>query len=141
MAPITLLPDAEQLVVQFLLAQPEVLAFFPEAPHDRVYSILPTDSVAWPLVRVTRFGGAPVTSPRQRLDRASLQIEAFGGAKKIAHNLARTCQAVLADRLPGAHTAGFVTGVQFGAFADVPDSDFEPARMRWLFACDVYTHP
>lgn len=138
---LTLLPDIEILVVDFFLAQPEIAAFFTaDTPHDRVYTVLPKTKT-WPLVRVTRYGGLPVTSPALRLDAPTVQIEAFGGPKKTAHDLAQTCRAAMAERLPGAHPEGFVTGVTFGAFADLPDATFEPARPRFLFTSTIYVHP
>jgi hypothetical protein len=145
-----LLPDVEQLVVDFLLDQVEILAIIAgeavtvdaapvtSAPTDRVYSILPTNKV-FPAVRVTRYGGVTRTRRPRHIDAPTVQIDAFARLRKTAWTLAETCGAALAARLTGVHPAGVVSGVDVDG--PVPgDSGFEKIHMRLLTAT-IYTHP
>lgn len=133
---VRLLPYTELLVVKFLLEQPEVTDL-----TETVCQVLPKDKV-WPAVRVTRFGGLPVVNRPLNFDAATLQIEGFDkDHKNTAWTVTETCRAVMAERLPGMHDDGQVTGVTFGAFAYVPDPTFDPAMHRFLFTATVYVKP
>lgn len=137
--PLRYLPDVKELAIWFLLDQPEVQSFFAaDTPHDRVYGQLPRAKV-WPLVRVTTFNDIPVV--RGHLSITSLQVEAFGGPSKLAHELADTCRAALRDRLPGLQHGAVVTDVRCFGFREQPDESFESARPRWLFAAEIANHP
>jgi hypothetical protein len=135
MTEVNVLPDVEVLLIDFLLAQPEVTAIV----DDRVYSELPKDK-EFPLVRVHQFGSLPARSPRW-YETATVQIEAYGGPKRTARLLADTCAGVMEARLVGVHDQGVVTGVTFTGFADLPDDVFQPARPRWLFTALPTIHP
>lgn len=138
---VRLLPDVEELLVAFHLDQAEILAFFADdTPHDRVYSVLPKEKV-FPLLRITRFGGTPRFDRPLYLDQPTVQIDAFGGPKKLAFQLAETSRAVMARRLVGTHATGVVTAVRFGALAYAPDDEFAPARPRYLYTATITTHP
>lgn len=149
MTDLILLPDIEQLLVDFLLDQPEILDFFTAGvnvsgtavtspPQDRVYSILPATKI-FPAVRVTRFGGIPRTRKPRHIDAPTVQIDTFAPRRKTAWSLAETCAAVLAARLTGIHDQGVVSGVDVDAPV-VSDSGFEKIHMRLLTAT-IYTHP
>lgn len=133
---VTLLPDIEQLLSAFLRDQAEVTALV----GQRVYTALPT-STTFPAVRLTRFGGAPVRQRPVHLDAADIQLDAFGGPKATALEIAETCRAVIWHRLPGEHAEGIVTGVDLGALAYSPDDTYTPAKPRYLFTATVYAHP
>lgn len=140
---LALLVDIEELLVDFLLAQDEVTAFFTTSPADRVYSVLP-DTKVFPAVRVTRYGGAPRTQRPLHLDQPIVQVDAFGGPKRTARDIAETCRAAMAKRLVGSHASGIVTAVDFGGFAYSPDPTFNSngsARPCYLFRATVTTHP
>lgn len=135
-----LLPNFSALSTAFLRAQPEVTAIV----ADRVVTAFGKDQ-AWPAVRVTQFNDQP-TIPRPLFHtRAFLQIEAYGGPKALAWQLAETCRAALAARFVGSnsfdvdgHTvAGLVTAVDLSGLRDLADSEFSPAKPRWLFTLAV----
>jgi hypothetical protein len=131
-----LLPDVERLVIDFLKAQAEVTTLAPGGIDTEI----PKHPV-WPLLRVRRVAGASTSRPRW-VDRPVVQVEAYGGTRSEAHALADTTAAVLAARLEGVHDAGVVTGVRFGTGPNpMPDSDYTPARPRWLFDVTVFIHP
>jgi hypothetical protein len=139
-----LLPDVDMLVVDFLLAQPEVLGFFTDRdPDDRVYTDLPagTTKPVFPLVRVTRFTGAPRPTNRAWLDQAFLSIEGFGGSRKIAHDLTETCRAVLDARIRGVHELGVVTNVRTQSFGYHADTTYKPAKPKYDFVAVLTLHP
>lgn len=135
MTEVVLLPYIEKLLVDFLLAQPEIEALV----SDRVYTELP-ESKAFPLVRIHQFGTLPARNPRW-LETSTVQIEAYGGTKNTAHTIAQTCAGVMQARLQGSHDEGVVTGVTFTGFADISDETFTPAKPRWLFVAQVTAHP
>jgi hypothetical protein len=144
MTDLILLPDIDLLVVDFLLDQPEVLAFFDENdPGDRVYTDLPAGETkpVFPLVRVNRFSGTPRSSRPAWMDQAFVSIEAFGGRRKIARDLAATCQAALDARLAGMHEQGVVTNVRTQGFAYHPDETYQPAKPKYDFVAVVTLHP
>lgn len=144
MTDLILLPDIDMLVVDFLLDQGEVLAFFEEVfPGDRVYTDLPASETkpVFPLVRVNRFTGTPRTSRPAWLDQAFVTIEAFGGRRKIARDLAATCQAALHARLVGVHEQGVVSNVRTQGFAYHPDDTYQPAKPKYDFVAVITVHP
>lgn len=157
MTDLVLLPDAELLVVSFFLDQPEITDFFTagvngagsqidDPPTDRVYTDIPklkdgTPNPVFPLVRVSRFGGAPVRSRPAWLDQAAMQIEAYGGGRKTARQLAETCRALLDLRLPGVHAEGVVTNVRTQSFAYHPDDTYKPAKPKFDFVAVITAHP
>lgn len=133
---LVLLPHIERLYSSFLRAQPEVAALV----KDRVFTVLPKDK-EFPLVRITRIGGAPVVRRPLHLDRALVQVDAFGGSKQLTWEIAETCRAVTALRLVGGHADGVVTDVDWGGLSDVPDPEFDPPKPRLLFTVTITAHP
>ena len=131
-----MLVDVERLVSAWARARPEITAVV----DDRVYTAIPADP-AWPLVRLTRIGGAPVMSRPLHLDRALVQFDVYGGPKVMAHDLAETIRELLADQLVGTHALGVVTAVEFGSFLYLPDATYAPARPRYMFDAAIFTHP
>lgn len=135
-----LLPDVEQLLVQYTLDQPEVSALV----DQRVYTELPA-AKTFPAVRISRYSGAPAIGRPLWLDAALVQVDCWGGPKRLAWQIAETIRAVWADGLVGTHPEGVVSSVDFGEFRDAPD-DTEPpaagkARPRFLFTATVRCHP
>lgn len=141
--PLALMPNAEALVSAFLRDQPEVAAIV----DDRVYTAIPLleqNEPEWrfPLVRVVRYGGAPLFSYPLWADRPTLQLDAFGGPKAQAFTLAETCRAALSARVIGKHDEyGVVSDVEFGGMSYVPDDSFASARPRYLFSLTLTAHP
>jgi hypothetical protein len=141
MTALVLLPDVEVLLSEFLRNQPEVTALV----TDHVYTEIPKapagEDTRWPLVRLSRYGGTPVTSIPLWLDQALVQVDVFGGSKRLANRIAETCRAVLDLRLIGVHAAGVVTGVRTSGFGYHPDATYTPAKPRYLFTATVTLHP
>ena len=103
----------------------------------RVYSSIPRSPV-YPLVLVRRVGGFPAV--RQALDRASIQIEAWGDTKATAQRIAQEARvAVLLLEGTIVHTPvdAAITGVSdatgmFFSEDDVTDID------RYIFGMNVW---
>lgn len=138
---VALLPDVEQMLVNFTKAQPEVVALV--APAD-IVTELPKNKT-FPAVRINRYSSVPVLGRPLWLDAALIHVDVWGGPKKLAWEIAETIRAVWAARLPGAHTEGVVSSVDFGELADQADdlapTDTGAARPRFFFTATVRVHP
>lgn len=139
MSDLVLLPDAEQLVSNFLQAQDEIQAIAGTDPV-RVYTVIPAKSV-FPLMRITRYGGQPASAYPLWVDKPQLQLEAFGGPKATAHDLLATAVATITARLPGTTDLGVVDHLLFGQFRYLPDDTFTPPKPRYLTTCTITLHP
>jgi hypothetical protein len=132
--------DVEALVSSFLRAQPEVTTLC----GDRVYTDMPHDRV-YPLVLVTRIGGAFVINHPLWLDRASIQLDTYGGTKKQAFTLLDACLSTMAARIVYRHEQGNCTGIEVDQlfYNPEPDSTDEQghARPRFTVAANVLAHP
>jgi Protein of unknown function (DUF3168) len=133
---LTLLPNAEALVSEFLRDQAEVVALV----SDRVYTALPF-GVEFPAVRVVQYDTEFGTHQPLWVAAPLLQIDCWGGTKAQAWTLAATCMAALSERIEGGHTHGVVSGVRFSSWTDMPDTDYEPARPRFFFTAQLTVHP
>lgn len=135
--PVVVLPDVEQLVVDFLLDQSEIDAI----ADDHVVTELPKDKPDY-MVRVHQFNTLRQGGDGRHIATAVLQIEAYGGAKKTAKTLLETCFGTMHARMVGVHDEGVVTGVsQAYGLRSEPDTTFQPARPRWLGIIEVTVHP
>lgn len=104
----------------------------------RAYGAIPAEP-AWPLIRVTRVGGSPVV-PR-RLDRARIQVEAFGNDKADARDAADAARLALmgAEATSFPDLNAYVTAVDDDLGLQwLPDSDTK--RPRYLFVLGVTAH-
>lgn len=120
-----LLPNTEGILVAALKASPPVRALV----GARVYTDLPATKT-FPLVRLTRFGGAPVFSRPLLLDEADIQVDCWADTKTAAFDLVNAVRAALAA-LRGVHPLGTVTGVEVGRLAYSPDATFDPAKPKY----------
>jgi len=135
-----LLPDVERLVSGYLRASGPVSALVGE----RVYTAWPHSSpeeAKQPLVLITRIGGDPVFSVPLVLDECELQLDAYGGGKHHAHQVAATVRAALAFLTDRVEPEGVVHAVSFGALRYVPDESFAPARPRYVLDVTVTATP
>lgn len=133
------MPDAERLLSAFLRDQAEVAALV----AARVYTVLP-EAKEWPLVRLQRVGGISEGTPDDDAllrDVPTLQVDAYGGAKAMAWQVADTVRAVVAERAKGAHPTGWVERAVLGTARYMPDPTFEPARPRVVFDVTLYLRP
>lgn len=134
-------PDAKKMVIDWLLADSGVRAI----ASTRVYSVIPAvkkgaSDNRFPLVRVVRVGGAPMTRPLY-IDRPHLQIDCFGGPEKTTWELAEAVM-VRMDAMPGSHhsTEGVVSAVVLLNVGDMPDTEFSPAKPRVRMDMRLATH-
>lgn len=109
----------------------------------RVYSSIPTNPT-YPLIILHRFGGVP--AERRRLDRARIQVEAWGGTKSQARTAAAAARvALLAGAGTTLSTGG---GAPVNAFiSEVEDElglqwlpDPPTNRDRYIFGIAIYLH-
>ena len=133
-APLTILPDAERVLSSWLREQPEIVALV----ADRVYTAFPAKAGSAPLVLVRRWGGEPPVPTPLVLDLATVQLDAYGGTKAQAWEVAATCRAVCAERGRG-DAYGPTIIVRAARFQ--PDEIFNPPRPRYVCDLDVYVRP
>lgn len=105
----------------------------------RVYSSLPKEPT-YPLAIVKRIGGVP--AERHQLDKASLQIEVWGGPKADIHDISQDARVVLHE-LEGTTVSdpnAFVAAVEDTlGLAWLPDPVTN--RDRYIFGVTLYLHP
>lgn len=134
-------PDAERLLVQFLLDQPEVQAIV----GDRIYTALPAKDRTYPLVRVTLIGRQPQYAFALWHEVARLQVDTFGGSKSTARRAADTMRAAIAARISeDVHDEGFVQLATFGDMLWLPDATLTPgdvAKPRYVFDVSLRLRP
>jgi len=135
--PTPVLPDVELVAVTYLRRTGSRVR---DLVGDRVYTVIPTNAV-FPLLRLVRIGGAPVSSATLHLDAAAMQLDAAGGSKADARRLLDTARAELADMNLATHTGAVVTAVTFGPSRYLPDKDFTPAKPRYVADVTIYAHP
>jgi hypothetical protein len=132
---IPVLPDVEALIIWWL----DQAAIALGGVHDE-YPANPS----YPFLVVARIGGKP-KEPRW-LDRASIQLDAYGETKEQARDLAATANASLLDldETNGVIDTGDVSGVVTGVLIESalpwqPDDTTDTAR--YLSTVTVYAHP
>lgn len=129
--------DVERLMSAWLREQSEVTA----SCAQRVYTELP-HTKTFPLVRLTLIdeqdvlGNAPMW-----LSSSLIQIDAYGGPKVTARQIADAIRTLLATTFRGGHDLGVITGTTFGSLRYDPDETFTPAQPRYRFDVNVYAHP
>jgi hypothetical protein len=134
---LVLLPDVARLVSGYLRTVPEVVALV----GDRVYTAFPAQlEVGLGFVLVQRIGGEPAVPRPLVVDTASIQLDAYGGPQALAHELAATCRAALAE-LRGEQPDGNVCGVLPVALRYVPDETWKPPRPRYIADLEVTVKP
>jgi hypothetical protein len=134
---LALLPDVERLVSNFLRANARVSALVGE----RVYTVFPAKVGNAPLALVQRVGGDPPLSVPLVVDSAQLQVDAYGGPKAAAFELAATIRAELARLEDEVRPEGSVSAVRFASLRWLPDETFSPPRPRYLFDVTLTVRP
>ena len=129
-----LLPDAEKLVVDYLLAAADLDSYL----SDRIYTAIPNDPT-WPLARVTLLD-TQVSYPRHIAD-TLLQVDVYGGSKKTARDAADTIAGLLAEPVVGTHTLGTVSWASTTGPRWLPDAGYTPARARYVVEATLTIHP
>lgn len=130
-----MIPDIERELSAYLRADGAVAALV----DDRVYTIVPAGPT-FPLVRLTRIGGAPARPHLLYHDVAEIQLDCYADRKAEAQTLAETVREALAA-MPGVHGTAVVTAVRFGRLQYLPDGTFDPARPRYIADVTIHHHP
>lgn len=130
------LPDAEQLIIGWALTVDALT----DLVGTRIYTETPADPT-FPMVRIVRFGGGPVSTNPAWLDRATMQVDVFGGRKVTARQIAATFAAHADANLVGPHDLGVVTAVAVGGLRWEPDQSYDKAKPRYVVELDVWLHP
>lgn len=136
MSPLTLAPDIERIVTDYLRAHADIVAL-----STRIRVTTPDDkTTSW--VRVTKLSSPQVNQPdhlAENMIQCDLYAGATGGVPEV-NTLERTVRAVLGTMSQATHSGGVVTRVDFlGGLRDV-DGDLEPARDRVVLTALVYAH-
>ena len=130
---LALVPDAERLVSAYLRSEPRMQAL----AGERIYTAFPAKAGAEPMLLIQRVGGQPPFSYPFVVDAAELQLDAYGGPKVRAHELARTAQACLSALTGQVRPEGVVSAVELGVVSWQPDETYDPPRPRYLIDVTV----
>lgn len=132
--PLTLVVDAERLLVNYLKTQSEVTAI----ASGRVYGALP-DNPQFPCITLSRIGG--IASRPHYQDSAQIQLSCWGRTRDEARMLTRTAHSAL-KAIPQVHSLGIVISlVTVLGESYQPDPTYSPARERYVFGCICITRP
>lgn len=135
--PAPVLPDVEALTVAYLKAHTALTAALAGA---QVATDVPNNVGTAGALTVNRIGGTPRAS--NWLDRADIDINAWGTSRAHASLLIRTAVAALLDMRQHVSVRGVVTGVDVLLGPSwLPDDSRTPAIPRYLASCAVYAHP
>jgi hypothetical protein len=132
--------DPEALVVAHLRATSAVTAI-----TSRIGSRHPLEHDQ-PWVKVTLLDEQPAPgSPALHLTGPLVQIDCYAGsdretAQARASLLARTVREAVHAMPAASHTGAVVTSSRAG-MRRLPDTDFDPARERYVLTCDLTAHP
>jgi hypothetical protein len=134
---LVVMPDAEVLMIQALLAQAELAPL-----GNRIYSRVPKERT-YPLTRVFRYGGEPLHPEGPYwVDQPALQIDTWATTRSEAHDIGETLRACCKQRLVGSWPDhGVVVSTAVSALVNDPDPTFSPPRPRTRFTCAMRVHP
>lgn len=100
-------------------------------------------SVTDPWVRVTQLDAGQTANDRaDHLVEGYLQLDCYAGAdggQPEANLLVRTVRGALQE-LPGIYDEAVVSSCRINGAARIPDTDFEPARERFVLTASVHAH-
>lgn len=143
---LTTIPNIEALLATWLGDHAEIVAL-----DARVAGTLPkTESMTRPWVRVTLLD--PQDSSRSSIEylmNYMVQLDCYAGATAMrthvgqqeAWDLVSTVRAILKDRRGMAGNGVVVTDVRFPGMSRIPDTDFDPARERYILTAEIMVHP
>lgn len=134
-----MIADGEALVIAELLATDAVTAIVGE----RISTDHP-DSHGEPWVKVTQLDvSADPNASFDRLVTYLIQLDCYAGAdggSPQASTLARTVRAAI-WAMSGQRDGAVVSMAKAWGLANIPDTDLEPARPRYLVTASVTAHP
>lgn len=126
--PLTLLPDAETVMVQALGAQAAVTAI----TSTRIGTVIP-DTPVFPLIRLTKV--AERFTDEEGLEEVTVQVECWADSDATASQLARTVVAARKD-MRGVYAGGWM-GLVDVASGPTPAPDPESQRARYILDLDA----
>jgi hypothetical protein len=133
--PLSVLPDAELALIQYLRGVPEVVLLIPAA---RVTTQLPPSPV-YPVVLISRAGGTPPVW--QALDEPALQVDVLGVDKASCSLLMRTVSAaILAIANDIVTEAVLSSALMETGPAWLPDTITVPPIPRYVARFRVFMH-
>lgn len=127
--------DAEKLLSRHLREHPAIIDL-----DARVVGKTPS-STSTPWIKVVQIDG-PQADPADHLTGYTLQLDCYAGSEggqPEASQLARTVRGAVFEA-PGSHTEGVVTATRIAGAIRLPDTDFEPARERFVLTVEVWAH-
>lgn len=139
---LTLIPDPEKVVADYLREIPDILAI---TEDRRVGSTTPKSGTDKPWVRYTVIDDSAVGGHRSdHLTGAYLQFECYAGkdgGQPEASLLARTLRAALTalGRGEGSVSGATVSGVEIRGFSRQPDTQLND-RQRFIVSAMVWLH-
>lgn len=134
--PISVLPDAELALIQYLKAQPLVTAL---VSGERITTTLPPKP-SYPHVTIKRVGGTAVAW--QHIDSAALQVDVWGGSRYDCQRIARTIRAaIVAIYNDQVNEAILVSGFEEVGPQWLPDTVTVPPLSRFTARFQVLLHP
>jgi hypothetical protein len=133
--PLSVLPDAELALIQYLGSVPEVLALVPAGRITTQLAPNPT----YPVVLISRGGGTPAVW--QALDEPALQVDVVGGDKATCSLLMRTvAAAIMAIRNDVVAEAVLSSAFEEVGPAWLPDTIPTPPIPRYVARFRVLLH-
>lgn len=137
--PVRVFPNVEAIVSEYLRSRPEISALV----DDRVVTANgPERTLVYPRIRVNVVDEISVGAHPVVYVRTIVQVDAWGGTKAVAHEIAQTARAVLDLRaFLGVHGSGQILSVAHGSIRDAPDTTLDPARPRFLFRSTIANRP
>lgn len=143
MSPLQTIPRAEAIIGGYLRAHPDLVAV-----DARVGGRTPA-TMSRPWVRVTQLDASDsTTSSIEHLIEYLLQLDCYAGQEAMdaevgqteALDLAVAVRAVLKAAQGQILDGIVVTSVDFNGMPRIPDTDFEPARERYVLTASIRMH-
>lgn len=130
-----MIPDIEKLVTNHLKAE----------VTTRVFGETPSNQET-PWVKVTQLDPRTIGSEQADYFHAFyMQLDCYAGGNGAQYQgeaslLARQARAALVAMPEETFTDAVVTAVTFGSCPRIPDTEFDPARQRYILDVYVYAH-
>lgn len=133
--PISVLPDAELALIQYLRSVTLVTDL---VPAERITTTLPPKPT-YPVILVVRMGG--LANAWQQIDGPALQVDVIGGTRHQCQQIARTVRAaILAIRNDQVTEATLVSGAEEVGPQWLPDQVAVPPLPRYVARYQVLIH-
>lgn len=133
--PITVLPDGELALIQYLRSRTEVTTL---VPAERITTAL-APNPTYPVILVQRIGGN--AKAWQKIDEPAFQVEVVGGTRYQCQQIARVVRAcILAIRNDTVTEATLVAGFEEVGIQWIPDNVVVPPLPRFVARYQVLLH-